>query len=297
MGPIRFPDTVQGESLHVRPNTSSRSHLSCPSSMILIFTAMCPSEPAPPPPLPPLNVHWMGWGLEDVELSQVGEVIGQESSIGGGGGGQEDITVFPVNDLDQHIVVKIKTICNGYITENSLLIWLTISSQLWMSNKFICCLYLTCPPLLTPSTARFTLKTTFGIFWRCSVLVSVISFWSNSGRHCQCCVLCSCGLELRCSSVCGCWSFFCFYCVRLSMQLLTVTSCFFFFVSLHWFLCGYWIENPKFVFTHRWPRQKAPNYAVFFSQLKWKCQAQLSHNIWKSVWRRRRKKGFLFVYF
>ena len=40
----------------------------------------------------------MGWGLEDVELSQVGEVIGQESSIGGGGGGQEDITVFPVND-------------------------------------------------------------------------------------------------------------------------------------------------------------------------------------------------------
>ena len=142
MGPIRFPDTVQGESLHVRPNTSSRSHLSCPSSMILIFTAMCPSEPAPPPPLPPLSVHWMGWGLEVVELSQVGEVIGQESSIGGGGGGQEDITVFPVNDLDQHIVVKIKTICNRYSTENSLLIWLTISSQLWMSNKFICCLYL-----------------------------------------------------------------------------------------------------------------------------------------------------------
>ena len=66
--------------------------------MILIFTAMCPPEPAPPPPPPPLNVHWMGWGLEDVELSQVGEVIGQESSIGGGGGGQEDITVFPVND-------------------------------------------------------------------------------------------------------------------------------------------------------------------------------------------------------
>ena len=84
----------------------------------------------------------MGWGLEVVELSQVGEVIGQESSIGGGGGGQEDITVFPVNDLDQHIVVKIKTICNRYSTENSLLIWLTISSQLWMSNKFICCLYL-----------------------------------------------------------------------------------------------------------------------------------------------------------
>ena len=44
-------------------------------------------------------------------------------------------------------------------------------------------------------------------FWDCSVLVSVIPLWSNSGRLCQWFFLRSCGLKLRCPPGVSTWSY------------------------------------------------------------------------------------------
>ena len=51
--------------------------------------------------VPGLNIHCMGWRLENVELSQDRVVIGLESRTGGGG--QEDVIIFLVDNPAKNV--------------------------------------------------------------------------------------------------------------------------------------------------------------------------------------------------